>query len=204
MAAPFAVVFPFRLRGRKWFSHWPEMTKELANISLKGMLMEYHKHTGEIVIPATSPAGPGGPPGGPSKGPPPGGPPMMPQIRPLFHAMLYNQLQRLGVEVVCDKRALEYYETESHGGVVTADGQRTEADIVIAADGIGSKSQNLVLGERVRGKYSGHSIFRTAYPLEYAMKDPFVKDNFGLIDGKPVFRAFYGQVLRFKASHRWN
>jgi 2-polyprenyl-6-methoxyphenol hydroxylase-like FAD-dependent oxidoreductase len=106
--------------------------------------------------------------------------------------MLWNQLQRLGIEVVCNKRAVEYFEIGSHGGVVTSDGERTEADIVIAADGIGSKAQTLIMGEQVRGMYSGHSVFRTAYPIEIAFQDPIVRENFHLIDGRPILRAFYG------------
>lgn len=117
---------------------------------------------------------------------------MLPQLRPLFHKMLYDQIQRLGIEVVCEKRAAEYYETESRGGVVTADGERAEADIVVAADGIGSKAQNLILGEQVRGMYSGHSIYRTAFSAEVAFKDPLLKEHLNLIDGRPVLRAFYG------------
>jgi len=167
------------------------MAKELAQISMKGMFMEYHKHTGETVIPALSyadlPRG-AGPPGPPKAG----GPPMLLQLRSLFHSMLWAQLQRLGIEVVCNKRTVEYFETENHGGVVTSDGDRTEADIVIAADGIGSKAQSLVMGEQVRGMYSGHSVFRTAYPSEFAFQDPIVRENFHLIDERPVLRAFYG------------
>jgi 2-polyprenyl-6-methoxyphenol hydroxylase-like FAD-dependent oxidoreductase len=106
--------------------------------------------------------------------------------------MLYDQVQRRGIEVVCNKRAVEYFETEGHGGVVTADGERTEADIIIAADGIGSRAQNLIMGEQVRGMYSGHSIFRAAFPIKVAFKDPLVKEHFKLIDERPVLRAFYG------------
>ena len=176
--------FSIGLSGRRWFSHWPEMSKELDRISLKGTTSEYHKHSGEMVI---SMAGHDF-----IKKAPPGGLPILMQMRPLFHAMLYRQVQKLGIDVVCDKRAVEYFDTGDKGVVVTADGERTEADLVIAADGIGSKAQTLILGEQVRGRYSGHTVFRSAYPTEIAFQDPTVKQKFSMIDGRPALRIFYG------------
>ena len=47
-------MFLIGISARRWFSHWPEMAKELGQNSFKGTLFEYRKHSGEVVVPAIS------------------------------------------------------------------------------------------------------------------------------------------------------
>lgn len=65
----------------------------------------------------------------------------------------------MGIYVEFNQRVVDYYEDIKYGkgGVVMEDGSRYEADIVIAADGVGSRSQGLV-GGQVRAISSGRAI----------------------------------------------
>lgn len=121
--------------------------------------------------------------------------PMMIQLRPLFHAMLYHQLERFGIQVTYNKKVVRYYEDPLRclGGIESEDGKTAEADLVLAADGLNSKSHDIVLGGQERGRPSGRSIFRAAWPLETAMADPVVKEYFGLKEGRdPNMQAWMG------------
>ncbi|KAG2009367.1 hypothetical protein GB937_007770 [Aspergillus fischeri] len=52
-----------------------------------------------------------------------------------LHGLLWDYVRELGITVDFGKAVDEYFETDRHGGVVLADGQRFTADIVVAADG---------------------------------------------------------------------
>lgn len=100
----------------------------------------------------------------------------------------------MGVKLEFNRRVTEYYENAEtgKGGVVTDDGKKYEADIVIAADGVGSKSQTLV-GGQVRAQSSGRAMWRAAFPIENLDKDPEVKEFFRLVNEQdPIVRTFLG------------
>lgn len=120
------------LSATKFFKHWPEMSAEFDEISLHNAWIETFKHSGEQMI-------------APllvsdrlrDAGLDPDTPPGTFQMRPLVYKMFVNQVQRLGVEVQFGKRVVDYFEDAETGraGVVTDQGDRYDADIVIAADG---------------------------------------------------------------------
>ena len=123
------------------------------------------------------------------------GPPMSMQMRPLFHQMLHHQLERFGIEIVYGQKVVLYWESEEKGKgcVMTNEGDRFEADIVLAADGLHSRSREVALGGQGSGKPSGQSLFRCAVPFEKVMHDPVVKEQLGLDKGgKPMMRGFIG------------
>jgi hypothetical protein len=93
--------------------------------------------------------------------------------RPKFHQMLLRQLSRIGIEVEYSRRVVEYYDdvSSNEGGVVLDDGLRIQADLVVAADGLGTKSSMLISGGKVEARSSGYAIFRTAFPVERALVD---------------------------------
>ena len=120
---------------------------------------------------------------------------MVIQMRPLWHKMLWHQVQRFDIEVSFGKRVVEYFEDPDRGiaGVVTDHGERAEADVVLAADGVNSRSQDIIMPGGNKGKRSGRSVYRSTYPLEMAMVDPLVKEYFGPRDGKyPDVQAWLG------------
>jgi 2-polyprenyl-6-methoxyphenol hydroxylase-like FAD-dependent oxidoreductase len=117
--------------------------------------------------------------------------------RPKFHAMLLRQLSRIGIEVQYGKEVAEYSENLEKGraGVLFKDGSRQEADIVIAADGLRSASQDLIASHPVPARSSGAAMFRAAFPVEYALADPMVAERFKLMDdGRSVIEMWSGHV----------
>lgn len=116
-------------------------------------------------------------------------------MRPKFHAMLLEQLAKNGVTIEFEKEVIDYYEdaTTKKGGVILQDGSKHEADLVVAADGLRGRSWNLIAGKPVPAKSSGGAIYRTAYPVELAIKDPMIAERFKLQeDGRSVFELWMG------------
>ncbi|KAF7588222.1 hypothetical protein BBP40_006005 [Aspergillus hancockii] len=114
------------------------------------------------------------------------------QIRRKFHRMLLRQLARLGLTVSYGQPVRSYFESADgeHGGVVLESGDTLQADIVVAADGLKSRSEILIAGQHAAVKSSGMSIFRTAYPRSLAMGDERVRARWG--DSPPVWEYWLG------------
>ncbi|KAJ5739745.1 hypothetical protein N7533_012529 [Penicillium manginii] len=68
--------------------------------------------------------------------------------RSKLHNVLYEYAEQLGIPIEFSATASEFFETDDHGGVVLSDGRRLTADIVVAADGVGTKSWALVVGSK--------------------------------------------------------
>jgi len=177
----------------KFFRHWPDMAKEFDEISLHNAWIETFKHDGERMIPPLYVSDRLR-----DAGMDPDTPPGTFQMRPLVYKMYVNQVRRLGVEIQFGKRVVEYQEDEQAGkaSVTTDQGERYEADVVIAADGVGSKSQKLV-GGQVRAMKSGRAMWRAAFPKEHLDKNPEVKEFFKMQPGKngkeePIIRTWLG------------
>lgn len=177
------------LSATRFMKHWPELQEEYRRISLHNAWIETFKHSGEVII-------------GPklvadrlrAQGLDPDTPPGEFQMRPLVYKMFVTQVEKLGVSVEFNRRVVDYFEDEQtgKGACVTDDGKRYEADVVIAADGVGSKSQRLV-GGQVRARPSGRAMWRAAYPIEHLDKDPEVKEFFKLMPNKePIVRTWLG------------
>jgi len=103
------------------------------------------------------------------------------QVRRKFFRMLLRQVAKLGFKVEYGKVVRDYFEDKAagKGGVVLEDKETRIADIVVAADGLKSRSEILIAGQHTPTKSSGMSIYRTAYPRELAMKDETVRRRWG-------------------------
>lgn len=177
------------LSATRFLKHWPELIKEYKEISLHDAWIQTFKHSGEEII-------------GPKKvadrlraqGLDPDTPPGEFQMRPLVYRMFVNAVEKLGVSVEFNRRIVDYSEDETKGkaSCVTDDGKTYEADVIIAADGVGSKSQKLV-GGQVRAQPSGRAMWRAAFPIEELDKNPKVKEFFKMMPGnEPIVRTWLG------------
>jgi 2-polyprenyl-6-methoxyphenol hydroxylase-like FAD-dependent oxidoreductase len=148
------------LSATRFLKHWPELLKEYKKISLHNAWIETFKHSGEVVIPPKKVADRLR-----AQGLDPDTPPGEFQMRPLVYKMFVNAVENLGVSVEFNRKVVNYFEDEQtgKGGCTTDDGKQYEADVVIAADGVGSKSQKLVGGQvrarRLEGP-CGAQLFR--------------------------------------------
>ncbi|KAK3380972.1 hypothetical protein B0H63DRAFT_545233 [Podospora didyma] len=182
------------LSATKFFKHWPEMAKEFKEISMSNAWIETFKHNGSRMIPPLKVADRLR-----DAGLDPDTPPGRFQMRPLVYKMYVRQVERLGVQIQFGKRVVDYFEDKMSGkaGVVTDQGERFEADVVIAADGVGSKSQKLV-GGQVRAMKSGRAMWRAAFPIHHLDKNPEVKEFFKMQknpangEEEPIIRTWLG------------
>ncbi|KAG8625896.1 hypothetical protein KVT40_006297 [Elsinoe batatas] len=175
------------LSATKFFKHWPDMLDVYHRISIHDAYIETFKHDGTQMIKPMRVADRLR-----AAGLDPETPPGTFQMRPLVYKMFVQEVERLGVNVEFGKRVVEYFEEGEKAGVVTDAGERFEADVVIAADGVGSKAQKLT-GGQVRAKSSGRAMWRAAFPISYLDQNPKVKDFFCMVNGdKPVVRTFLG------------
>lgn len=104
--------------------------------------------------------------------------------RQALHKMLADQVERAGMKVEYGRQVVEYKEDNSKAWVVLQDGEEIEADVVIAADGIGSKSYMITLGHEVRAKPTGFSMYRAMLPIDQALVDPIIDEKFPALDNK--------------------
>ncbi|KAI1414819.1 FAD/NAD(P)-binding domain-containing protein [Hypoxylon sp. FL1857] len=95
-----------------------------------------------------------------------------------FAEMLFHQCKRLGIPVTFGV-AVEKYEEDVANGSATAialDGRRFTADLVIAADGIGTKSHAVTLGRPVRAVKTGFLVYRGMYSTDRLKGTPVAED----------------------------
>ena len=176
---------------RHFYDFWPDLAAELKRINYEGWVA-YHKITGERV------SGPEPPMLGDLKFDLADGTkktiPFNRHNRPKFIAALLAQVAGVGVDITYGKRVVDYFEDHetNKAGVIFEDGGRLDADVVIAADGVGTKSNKLVNGHDIRAYPSGFSIFRTAFPIEIAMADPEIRERWPLLEGGRPYVELWG------------
>lgn len=182
------------LSATKFFKHWPEMGKEFDEISLHNAWIETYKHEGELVIPPIRVAERLR-----EAGLDPDTPPGLFQMRPLVYRMYIRQVERLGIPITFNKKVVDYWEDvdAGKGGVICEDGEKLDADVVIAADGVGSKAQKLV-GGQVRAMKSGRAMWRAAFDISFLDKNPEIKEFLSMHTPKdggkpePIVRTWLG------------
>ncbi|CAI7652439.1 unnamed protein product [Penicillium manginii] len=94
--------------------------------------------------------------------------------RSKLHNVLYEYAEQLGIPIEFSATASEFFETDDHGGVVLSDGRRLTADIVVAADGVGTKSWALVVGSKEPPISSGFVLYRVTFPVAPALENPIL------------------------------
>ncbi|KAL8755000.1 MAG: hypothetical protein Q9199_003958 [Rusavskia elegans] len=111
-----------------------------------------------------------------------------------LHKMLMDTVLANGIEVRYLQHVVEFLEIEDKGGVKLADGEILYADVVIAADGIRSKSWTIVGGVEPTTYSSGSAIFRCAYSTSRAMEIPSIQKNWSFAEKGQTMHFFLGSV----------
>ena len=93
--------------------------------------------------------------------------------------MLNTYVKELGIPITYDAKVDSYFDSNTSGGVILKSGQRITADVVVAADGVGSRSREIIDGNREKPISSGFVVYRTSFPTGPAMdKYPLVAREF--------------------------
>ncbi|KAF2844830.1 putative monooxygenase [Plenodomus tracheiphilus IPT5] len=171
--------------------HWPAMQRDMDAEQVDATV-SYETHRGEHIYGPTVPSynDPEHRTEREEKGQRPFVAPA--QIRSKFYRTLLRQAARLGFTIEYSKVVRDYFEDEYSGkaGVILQDGQVRLADVVVAADGLRSRSELLIHGRHTAPRSSGMSIYRTAYPKDVAMRDVIVRERWG--NKPPVWEYWLG------------
>jgi 2-polyprenyl-6-methoxyphenol hydroxylase-like FAD-dependent oxidoreductase len=101
-------------------------------------------------------------------------------FRKRLHNLLNAYVKELGIPVMYEAKVGTYFETNSTGGVILDTGKRISADVVVAADGVGSRSREIIDGNRDKPISSGFVVYRASFPAGPAIeKYPLIAKEFG-------------------------
>jgi 2-polyprenyl-6-methoxyphenol hydroxylase-like FAD-dependent oxidoreductase len=98
--------------------------------------------------------------------------------RSKLHNVLYEYASQLGIPIEFSATASEFFEADDYGGVILSDGRSLTADVVVAADGVGSKSWALVVGSKEPPISSGFVLYRVTFPAAPALENPVIAKEF--------------------------
>lgn len=118
--------------------------------------------------------------------------------RPQLYQTLLQQCHRCGIKINFNNFVVRYTEREDRMGaeVETLEGEVYTGDVIIAADGVSSKSWEAILPEKPKARSSGFAMFRAAFPVERAFANPCVRQKFALHqDDRPRWDFWVGLVL---------
>jgi 2-polyprenyl-6-methoxyphenol hydroxylase-like FAD-dependent oxidoreductase len=103
--------------------------------------------------------------------------------RSKLHKCLYEYALSLAIPMEFDVAVTKFFESESQeeqlGGVVLSDGRTLMADLVVAADGVGSKSWEVVSGRKEAPISSGFVLYRVTFPAAPALENPVIAAELG-------------------------
>ncbi|KAK3720356.1 hypothetical protein LTR37_003767 [Vermiconidia calcicola] len=179
------------------FRYWPQMLKDIEEEQYDAGV-SYWQHSGEKIY------GPDWPRFNDleclkgRKGPRVG----FMQGRVKFFKMLLRQAKRSGISVQWNQRVREYFEDEvaGVGGVLMENGERKEADVVIAADGIKSRSGELIAGYTPEPKDSGQSMYRSGFSPVHTKDEPAVQQQWPVKEGdRPEWQFWLGGGMHLSA-----
>ncbi|KAI1460427.1 hypothetical protein F4805DRAFT_465624 [Annulohypoxylon moriforme] len=106
--------------------------------------------------------------------------------------ILLNQCKRLGISVTYGVSIVDYADENGCGVAIAGDGKRYQADLIVAADGIGSKSCKLILGEPVRPVSTGFTVYRAAMTSADLQDSPLIRENLAKNE-RPEGRLYLGK-----------
>ncbi|GAB7355125.1 hypothetical protein MBLNU459_g5700t1 [Dothideomycetes sp. NU459] len=113
-----------------------------------------------------------------------------------IHKILYDHALSQGVDIRLGQRVSEYYQTEHVAGVI-ANGEKIEADVILAADGVRSKARKAVLGFDDAPKSSGYAIYRAWMTSEELAKNPLTAH---LVNNGDTHTGWLGPDIHFLAA----
>lgn len=127
--------------------------------------------------------------------------PSLALYRSKLHELLHDYASDLGINIDFGCAGAEYFETQDRGGVVLSDGRRLEADVVVAADGVGSKSWGLVLGDENQPISSGFVLYRVTFPVAKALENPIIANEFEGYKDRGILHAGPGaHMVTYKSE----
>ena len=110
----------------------------------------------------------------------------VPVGRPKLMKSLYDYASSLGIPIIFGKRVVEYSESleTNQATAITDKGEIFTADLVVVADGIGTKAGKAVGGVESKAMGSGYSVYRVTYPTEVLYQDSYLREQYRFDPGQ--------------------
>jgi 2-polyprenyl-6-methoxyphenol hydroxylase-like FAD-dependent oxidoreductase len=179
----FGDIISFDPNGARLFERWPGVIEEMYKVARKTSWLDLYHWKGEFVTRQSFAAEK-------EWGPRING------HRGELYSIIYEHAKKRGLDIRLWQRVTEYYEEEGKAGVVV-DGNRLEADVVVAADGVRSRGRKIVLGFDDKPKSSGYAVYRCWFSGG-AIKDNEVIKH--LVANGDTHSGFIGPDLHFLVS----
>lgn len=138
--------------------HWGDILQDIKKTSVSPTVLTIMKKDGKVLLDQELPTEYDGYP-------------MSYGNRGRIQLKLYEYAKSLGVEVMLGAAVTEVFETAKTAGCYIGD-EKIEADILIGADGVHSKSRYHVTRVSDRPKKSGFAVYRSWFPVERLAGDP--------------------------------
>jgi 2-polyprenyl-6-methoxyphenol hydroxylase-like FAD-dependent oxidoreductase len=113
-----------------------------------------------------------------------------------LYGIIYQHARDRGIDIRLGQRVTDYFEDEEKAGVVV-NGEKMEADIVIAAEGVRSRGRKIVLGFDDKPKSSGYAVYRAWFPGDAIANNEMLKH---LVNNGDTHSGWLGPDLHFLAS----
>lgn len=114
-------------------------------------------------------------------------------------AAMEAQARRLGITLHYGKYVVEYEEDDTKGFpkgfVTTSAGDRYSADLIVAADGVGTKSHKHIIGAAPLPSSSGFAVYRAVIPIERLHGISQASKDKIFCESRPEFRIYLGYVI---------
>jgi len=98
--------------------------------------------------------------------------PLYDTTRSGLHEVMVATAEALGCKIHLGHRIQQYEETEKGATIITPDGTRYDADIVVASDGFNSRAKKSVLGYEDLPRHSGYAIYRAYFDASHIKGNP--------------------------------
>ncbi|KXG46427.1 Monooxygenase, FAD-binding [Penicillium griseofulvum] len=109
--------------------------------------------------------------------------------RSKLHKVLHEYVSELGIPIEFSATASDFFEAGDHAGVIMSDGRKLTADVVVAADGVGTKSWMLVVGSKEPPISSGFILYRVTFPAGPALENPIIAKELGGFKNRGLLHA---------------
>ncbi|KIJ59084.1 hypothetical protein HYDPIDRAFT_170978 [Hydnomerulius pinastri MD-312] len=121
--------------------------------------------------------------------------------RALIHDVIFRHAVSLGIDIRMGQDVVDYWEDDDtqKAGIVLSSGEKLEADLVVAADGIKSQARQYVLGYRDQPRPSGYAIYRAWFEATEQGVDTDPVTDFLCKDGDALY-GWIGQDVHMLAS----
>ncbi|CAG9942664.1 unnamed protein product [Clonostachys rosea f. rosea IK726] len=98
--------------------------------------------------------------------------------RAKFHGILEEYARQQCIDIEYSANVVEYFETNDAAGVKFDDGHSRIADVIVAADGVGTKSWGLLHGSKAEPINSGFAVTRVTFPAGPALENLVIVKEF--------------------------